>query len=96
VRGDPGGWDSGEPDIVPSFCADFGTISTAAMYGGTTDAVRAAARQALRDAGDGGGFILSTGDQCGRDTPEDNLFAMVGTAKTHGVYDWKTGRLKQQ
>lgn len=33
-----------------------------------------------------GGFILSTGDQCGRDTPDENLFKMVEVAKTYGKY----------
>lgn len=33
-----------------------------------------------------GGFILSTGDQCGRDTPDANLFKMVEVAKTYGQY----------
>ncbi len=41
----------------------------------------------MRDAGHGGGFILSTGDQCGPATPEENLFALVETAKTHGGYN---------
>ena len=49
--------------------------------------------QALRDAGEGGGFVLPTGDQCCRDTPEENLFALVETAKTYGIYDQQTGRL---
>ena len=30
----------------------------------------------------GGRFILSTGGQCGRDTPDRNLSAMIETAKT--------------
>ena len=29
---------------------------------------------------------LSTGDQCGRDTPAENLHAMVETARTYGRY----------
>ena len=33
-----------------------------------------AAKQAIDDAAEGGGFILSTGDQCGRDTPDENIF----------------------
>ena len=67
--------------------------TTEVMLRGTPDGVRAAARQALRDAGQGGGFILSTGDQCPRDTPEANLFALVETAKRYGIYDQQTGRL---
>lgn len=45
-----------------------------------------AAKKAIDDAARGGGFILSTGDQCGRDTPDENLFAMVETARTYGRY----------
>jgi uroporphyrinogen decarboxylase len=50
------------------------------------DDVRAASRRAIDDGGAGGGFIPSTGDQCGRDTPDENLRAMVETARTYGRY----------
>ena len=40
-----------------------------------------------------GHFQLSTGDQCGPETPDQNLFALVETAKTYGVYDRQTGKL---
>jgi len=60
--------------------------TTSVMLKGTPDEVRAKSRQAIMDAGKGGGFILSTGDQCGRDTPDENLFAMVETARTVGRY----------
>lgn len=46
----------------------------------------AASRKAIDDAAAGGRFILSTGDQCGRDTPDENLLAMVETARTYGRY----------
>ena len=42
--------------------------------------------KAIDDAKEGGRFILSTGDQRGRDTPFENLFAMVETARTYGRY----------
>ena len=35
---------------------------------------------------DGGGFILSTGDQCGRDTPEANIFKLVEVCEKYGRY----------
>jgi uroporphyrinogen decarboxylase len=41
----------------------------------------------MRVAGEGGGFILSTGDQCGRETPEENIFALIESAKEFGVYN---------
>ena len=56
------------------------------MLRGTADDVRAASRKAMDDAAAGGGFVLSTGDQCGRDTPDENLFAMVETARSYGKY----------
>ena len=55
------------------------------LLGSAADVQRESLR-AILDAGEGGGFILSTGDQCGRDTPDENIFAMVETAKTFGVY----------
>jgi hypothetical protein len=43
-------------------------------------------RYSCLNAAAGGRFILSTGDQCGRDTPFENLRAMVATARTYGRY----------
>jgi uroporphyrinogen decarboxylase len=60
--------------------------TTRVMLHGTADDVTAASRKAIDDAAQGGGFILSTGDQCGRDTPDENLRAMVETARTYGRY----------
>jgi uroporphyrinogen decarboxylase len=60
--------------------------TTDLMLRGSVEQVKAAARQAIADAGQGGGFLLSTGDQCGRDTPDQNIFAMVEVCKTYGRY----------
>ncbi len=60
--------------------------TTNVMLRGTPADVVAASRKAIDDAAAGGRFILSTGDQCGRDTPDENLFAMVETARTYGRY----------
>ena len=60
--------------------------TTQVMLKGTTGDVVSATRKAIDDAASGGGFILSTGDQCGRDTPDENLHAMVETARTYGRY----------
>ena len=56
------------------------------MLMGTPDMVREASRKAIDDAAYGGGFILSTGDQCGRDTPDENILALIETARTYGRY----------
>ena len=60
--------------------------TTRTMLHGTPEEVAAASRKAIDEAGEGGGFILSTGDQCGRDTPEENLRAMIETARSYGRY----------
>ena len=60
--------------------------TTDVMLRGTPEDVAAASRKAIDDAAEGGGFILATGDQCGRDTPDENLRAMVETARTYGRY----------
>lgn len=55
------------------------------LRGSARDVIRAA-RRAIDDAAGGGRFILSTGDQCGRDTPDENLRVLVETARTYGKY----------
>ena len=55
------------------------------LRGSVKDVVNASKR-AIDDAAEGGRFILSTGDQCGRDTPDENLRAMIETARTYGKY----------
>ncbi|MCL2052109.1 MAG: hypothetical protein FWG91_10345 [Lachnospiraceae bacterium] len=60
--------------------------TTEIMLNGTVADVIEASKKAIDDAKEGGGFILSTGDQCGRDTPYENIFAMIETAKTYGKY----------
>ncbi|NLV74967.1 MAG: hypothetical protein GXY52_09870 [Chloroflexi bacterium] len=61
--------------------------TTDVMLRGTVKEVEQAAKQAIDDAGAGGGFILSTGDQCGRDTPLENLRKLVEVCETYGRYD---------
>ncbi len=60
--------------------------TTGVMLNGSRQDVIDASRRAINDAGKGGHFILSTGDQCGRDTPDENLFAMVEAAEKYGRY----------
>lgn len=56
------------------------------MLNGSPEDVARASRHAIDDAAEGGRFILSTGDQCGRDTPFENLRAMIETARSYGKY----------
>ncbi|MFH0796341.1 MAG: uroporphyrinogen decarboxylase family protein [Candidatus Omnitrophota bacterium] len=60
--------------------------TTDVMLRGTPKDVECEAKRAIDDAGANGGFILSTGDQCPRDTPEENLYKFIEVAKTYGKY----------
>lgn len=68
------------------FCLMGNLHTTGVMLMGSIEDVEKAARKAIDDAGAGGGFILSTGDQCGRDTPYENIFKMIEVAKDYGRY----------
>lgn len=57
--------------------------TTEVMLMGTPKQVEEECIKAIEAAGRGGGFVLSTGDQCGRDTPDENIRAMVRTARTY-------------
>ena len=56
------------------------------MLRATPEQVEAKAKRLIDDCAADGGFILSTGDQCGRDTPDANLFKLVEVARTYGQY----------
>jgi uroporphyrinogen decarboxylase len=56
------------------------------MMNATPVEVEQKCKRLIDVAGADGGFVLSTGDQCGRDTPHANLFKMVKVAKTCGKY----------
>lgn len=56
------------------------------MLTATPEQVEEKAKRLIDDCASGGGFILSTGDQCGRDTPDENLFKLVEVAQTYGRY----------
>ena len=61
--------------------------TTDVMLRGSAEDVERAAKQCIDDAAAGGGFILSTGDQCGRDTPDENIRKLVEVCETYGRYD---------
>lgn len=67
--------------------------TTEVMLHGAPERVRLEAVEAMRAAGRGGGFVLSTGDQCGRETPDENIHAVVEAAREYGQYDRATGSL---
>jgi uroporphyrinogen decarboxylase len=60
--------------------------TTEDMLHGTPEVVRRQSKWCLDVAAEGGGFILSTGDQGGRDTPDENIHAMIDAAREYGKY----------
>ncbi|MDE3056510.1 MAG: hypothetical protein KGJ59_00950 [Bacteroidota bacterium] len=68
------------------FCLKGNVNTFETMLNGSVKDVEREAKACIDAAAAGGGFILSTGDQCGRDTPDENLFALIEVAKTYGAY----------
>jgi uroporphyrinogen decarboxylase len=65
------------------------------LFGSVTD-VRRESLKAILAAGENGGFVLSTGDQCGRDTPLENIFEIVKVAKEFGTYPLDIARIQDE
>ena len=53
---------------------------------GDAETVRAAVRQAIADAGAGGGYVLGTGEAIAPGVPIESLLAAAQAAREHGVY----------
>jgi len=67
-------------------CLKGNINTTDFMLYATPQQVEEKCQKLIDDAAEGGGFILSTGDQCGRDTPDANILKMVEVAATYGKY----------
>lgn len=67
-------------------CIKGNINTTEFMLTATPQEVEEKCKRLIDTVGYDGGFILSTGDQCGRDTPDANIFKMVEVAKTYGKY----------
>jgi uroporphyrinogen decarboxylase len=65
------------------------------LFGGVDD-VKRESLKAILDGGVNGNFILSTGDQCGRDTPEANIYTMVETVKQFGRYPLDADKIMRE
>jgi uroporphyrinogen decarboxylase len=68
--------------------------TTEVMLRGSVRDVRRESLKAIRAAGENGGFILSTGDQCGRDTPDANVREMANVVNEFGAYPLDFGRIE--
>lgn len=63
-----------------------GNLHTTRLVQSSPEAIYEEAREAIRRAKSGGGFILSSGCALGRDTPPENIEAMVRAALECGGY----------
>jgi uroporphyrinogen decarboxylase len=70
--------------------------TTNVMLLGSVNDVRREALKAILAAGQNGGFVLSTGDQCGMDTPFVNIFEIVKVAKEFGTYPLDIDRIEEE
>lgn len=70
--------------------------TTEIMLRGTKEDVRREALKAILAAGIDGGFVLSTGDQCGRDTPDENIFELVKTVEEFGTYPLNIDKIQTE
>lgn len=70
--------------------------TTSHMLLGSVEDVRRESLKAIRAAGGNGGFVLSTGDQCGRDTPFENIFEIVKVAKEFGTYPLDLDKINEE
>lgn len=70
--------------------------TTGVMLMGDVKKVRRESLRAIRDAGQNGGFVLSTGDQVPRDTPEENIFEMVNVVREFGQYPLNLDKIEEE
>ena len=63
-----------------------GNINTTRLLMASPKQVDMMAKECIEAAKEGGGYVLSSGDQVGRDTPDENILAIVKAAKKYGKY----------
>lgn len=70
--------------------------TTNVMLLGSVKDVRRESLKAILDGGLNGAFVLSTGDQCGRDTPEENIREMVRVVEEFGHYPLDVEAIREE
>jgi uroporphyrinogen-III decarboxylase len=63
-----------------------GIDQTKTLLFGKPEDVEAEAKDAIRTAASGGGFVLSPGCEVAPQTPQENILAMINAAKKYGGY----------
>ncbi|MCL2832238.1 MAG: hypothetical protein FWD78_03625 [Treponema sp.] len=84
-------------DLIGNKLCLMGNLHTTdVMLNGSVNDVKRESLKALLDCGINGAFVLSTGDQCGRDTPDDNIRVMIDTMNEFGQYPIDIERIKKE
>jgi len=65
----------------------MGGVNTLSLLNGTPGEVEREAAECIRQAGERGGYILSSGCVVPRGSPRENLLALREAAERHGVYE---------
>lgn len=73
------------------FCLKGNVHTIETMLNGSTQDVEMEVKRCIQDAGENGGFILSTGDQVPHMTPEENMIAFVEAGRKYGKYHIEQG-----
>jgi uroporphyrinogen decarboxylase len=63
-----------------------GNLHTSHVMLADVSTVEREAIKCIESAAENGSYILSTGDQCGRDTPVENIFKLVEVCEKYGKY----------
>ena len=63
-----------------------GNIQTARLVMATPEELEAMAKWCIDVAGEVGGYVFSTGDQLGSDTPDENIFILVQSCRKYRRY----------
>ena len=63
-----------------------GKMQTARLAMATPEELKAMAKWCIDVAGEGGGYVLSAGDQLSRDTPDENTFRLVQSCRKYHRY----------
>ena len=74
----------------------MGNLHTSRVMLGPLDLVRLESLKCIRDAAPGGGFVLSTGDQCGKNTSLENIFEIVKVARDFGTYPLDMDKINEE
>ncbi|MEK7993551.1 MAG: uroporphyrinogen decarboxylase family protein, partial [Planctomycetota bacterium] len=72
--------------VGSQICLEGNLDPSSVLLQGTAELVRSESAKLIATAAEGGGFILSSGCEMGRDTPPENIRAMVEAAVTYGTY----------